>query len=516
MTGRDVKPPRARRGRRDGASVGVSPGKPQYRRLVNTLPRAGLFSDDEVVHIHDTALRVLENLGLRVLSEEARGLFRRAGAAVDEASLMVRIDRGLVAEALVSAPATFVMAGGSPERQITIGGDNVTFLCVGGPPHVADLDRGRRPGTVEDMKSFIKLSQYFDVLQLQSSNVEPLDVDVAFRHLHATESQLLLSDKPLFVFSRGIGQVRDIFDMIRIGRGVSEDEFVRTPWCYTVINTNSPRQLDIPMSQGLIDFARAGQVAVVTPFTLAGAMAPITIPGALALQHAEALAGITLAQIVRPGAPVVYGSFTSNVDMKSGSPAFGTPEAVQAAFGAGQLARHIGLPWRGSAATASNAVDAQATYEFLMSLWGNLLGGANMILHAAGWLESGLTASLEKFIIDVEMLQTMAEILLPVTVDEATIGYEALAEVEPGGHFFGATHTLARYQEAFYRPLVSDWRNFGQWSEAGAQTTTERANAIWKKVLADFEPPPLDPAIKEALADFVARRTREGGAPPVG
>ena len=503
-----------RRGRREGAGGSIPSGGARYRRLVNPLRPQQAFSDDHVAHIHATALRVLAELGMRVLDPAARAAFRTAGAEVDEATLMVRLDPALVAEALRTAPGSFEVAGANAERDVPIGGANVAFLCVGGPPHVADLDHGKRPGTLEDMRNFLKLSQHFDVLHIQSSNVEPQDVPVQFRHLHQVQSQLALSDKPLFVYSRGSAQVRDVFEMLRLGRGLDEAGFQAKPRCYTVINTNSPRQLDVPMCQGIMDFAKAGQVSVITPFTLAGAMAPITIPGALTLQHAEALAGITLAQITRPGAPVVYGSFTSNVDMKSGSPAFGTPEFVRAAFGAGQLARHVGLPWRGSAATSSNAPDAQATYEFLNSAWGSLLGGVNMLLHAAGWLESGLTASMEKFILDIEMLQVFAALFQPVELDEAEFGFDAIAEVEPGGHFFGSAHTMARYERAFYEPLVSDWRNFGRWSEDGARTATERANGIWKKVLAEFEPPPQDPAIRDAVDDFVARRIQEGGAPP--
>jgi trimethylamine--corrinoid protein Co-methyltransferase len=503
-----------RRVRREGSSGAVRSGAPGYRQLVNPLQPQRAFSDDHVVHIHRTALRVLEELGVRVLNAGARQHFRRVGARVDEDTAMVFLGRDLVEEALRTAPSKFRIAGAVPERDVMIGGNHVAFLCVGGPPHVTDLDRGKRSGTVEDMRNFLKLSQHFDVLHIQSSNVEPQDVPVQVRHLHQAESQLTLSDKPLFVYSRGTPQVCDVFEMIRLSRRLDEEGFRAQPWCYTVINTNSPRQLDVPMCQGIMDFAEAGQVSVITPFTLAGAMAPITIPGALTLQHAEALAGITLAQIVRPGAPVVYGSFTSNVDMKSGSPAFGTPEFVRAAFGAGQLARHIGLPWRGSAATASNVADAQATYEFLNSAWGSLLGGVNMMLHAAGWLESGLAASMEKFIMDVEMLQIFASLFQPLELDEAAFGFDAIAEVEPGGHFFGSAHTMSRYQTAFYEPLVSDWRNFGQWSEDGAKTATMRANTIWKKVLNEFEPPPLSGAGVDAVQAFAARRIAEGGAPP--
>ncbi len=495
-----------RRSQRDKSPRGVGAGKPSYRDLRNPFALQRSFSDDQVEHIHNTALRVLAELGIKVLNAEARMLFAQAGARVEETSAMVFLDPELVAWALSAAPGSFTLHGACPKRNVRLGGDAVAFLCVGGPPNVTDIERGKRAGTLADMQDFIKLSQHFEVLHIQGSSVEPQDVPVELRHLAQLESQLTLSDKPVFAYARGSAQVRDVFEMVRLGRGLDEAAFAARPWCYTVINTNSPRQLDVPMCQGIIDFARVGQISVITPFTLAGAMAPITIAGALALQHAEALS-----QLVKPGAPVVYGSFTSNVDMKSGSPAFGTPEFVRAAFGAGQLARRVGLPWRGSAATASNAPDAQAAYEFLNSAWGALMGGVNMMIHAAGWLESGLAASLEKFILDVEMLQVLAEVLQSGEQDVDGL-FEAIAEVEPGGHFFGSAHTMARYETAFYQPLVSDWRNFGAWTEDGARTATERASGIWKKVIREFEPPPLDAGAREALADFTARRTREGGA----
>lgn len=504
---------RSRHGRHHGAADPSRQRQVDYRGLQNTLVRQPAFSDDRVEAIHSTALRVLEELGIKVLNEAARGYFRAAGASVDETSQLVRIDQALIAGALDTAPGEFLLHGASPDTDVRLGGDNVAFVCVGGAPHISDLDRGKRPGTIEDTRNIIRLAEHFDVLHLQSPNVEAQDVPVHLRHYAVTEAQLTLSRKPFFIYSRGSGQVEDGFAMTRIARGLDVEEFEARPWCYTIINTNSPRQLDVPMCQGIIDFAKAGQVSVITPFTLAGAMAPVTMPGALVLQHAEALAGILLSQLVRPGAPVVYGSFTSNVDMKSGSPAFGTPEFVRAAFGAGQLARHIGLPWRGSAATASNAPDEQAVYEYLMSAWGSILGGVNMMVHAAGWLEGGLTGSLEKFILDIEMLQTFAEIFEPLDSGDQALAFEAIASVEPGGHFFGCEHTMQRYQSAFYEPLVSDWSNFGQWTDNGALTATQRANGVWKKLLREFEPPPMDPARREELQAFIERRSAEGGAP---
>jgi trimethylamine--corrinoid protein Co-methyltransferase len=255
--------------------------------------------------------------------------------------------------------------------------------------------------------------------------------------------------------------------------------------------------------------ARHGQPVCVTPFTLSGAMAPATIAGALVEQNAEALAGIALVQLTRPGSPALYGGFTSNVDMKSGAPAFGTPEYVKAALAGGQLARRYGIPYRSSNANAANAPDAQAAYESEMSVWGAVMGHANMVLHGAGWMEGGLTASFEKVIIDAEILQMMAEALRPIEVSEEAFGLQAIAEVGPGGHFFGSAHTLARYEDAFYAPLLSDWRNHEAWRAAGSATAARRANRLWKEILAAYEPPPLDPAIAEAVTAYVARRKEE-------
>lgn len=511
-----------RPGRRRGAAAGPAgsgqdpPSRSErYRRLTNPFEPLRVLSDDEVAHIHQAALSILENDGLRVLLPDARRRFAAAGASVDGSSEIVRLDRGLVAQALSSAPSMIDLTAPNPARNVTIGGKHVAVVPVSGPPNAGDLDRGRRPGSMRDFRELLMLSQSFDVIHLLGPSVEPQDIAPQERHLESTLAQLTLSDKTPFVYSRGSPQVQDCFAMIRIAHGLSEAAFQSRPYTYTNINTNSPRQLDIPMAQGIIDFAAAGQLVIVTPFTLAGAMAPITIVGALALAHAEALAGIALAQLTRPGSPVAYGGFTSNVDMKSGSPAFGTPEYVKACFGTGQLARHVGLPWRSSNATASNIADGQAVYESQMSLWGALLGGCNILIHGAGWLEGGLCASYEKFMIDIEMLQMFAELFQPLVANAEEVGLEAVADVAPGGHFFSTEHTMQRYKSAFYAPLLSDWRNFGQWQEDGGLTVTQRANKLWHQTLDRYTAPVRDPAVTEELAAFVERRKAAGGASPV-
>jgi trimethylamine---corrinoid protein Co-methyltransferase len=497
------------------ASAPVVDRSRSYRHLVNPFEPLKVFSDDQVAAIHEAALQVLENQGMRVLLPEARQTYARGGASVDESSMMVRIDRGLVANSLATAPREVTLHARDPQHSMPISGRHVVFAVTSGPPNITDTRGGKRAGTMEDFCNLMKLCQSFEVIHILGGGVEPQDVPVQFRHLETARAMLMLTDKIPKVYSRGSPQIADNFELIRIAYGLTAEEFRARPYVSTIINTNSPLQLDIPMGNGILEFAAAGQVFIITPFTLAGAMAPVTVAGALTLAHAEALAGTVLGQIVRPGSPVVYGSFTSNVDMKSGSPAFGTPEYVKSSIGAGQLARHIGLPWRSSNATASNTPDAQAAYESQMSLWGALMGGCNFLLHAAGWLESGLTTSYEKFMLDIEMLQMFAEIFQPLGASSDDFAVEAIAEVGPGGHFFGCAHTMARYRTAFYTPLVSDWRNFGQWTEAGSHTATERASTLWQDTLRKYVAPARDPAIVEAVDDYVARRIAAGGAPPV-
>ncbi len=485
---------------------------PAFINLRNPYPPIEQFSAEQIETIHERSLTILSEFGLRVLSDEARDIFKKAGAEIDEEDRRVRFDPEMVMDAVGKAPNEVTLVSRDPARNVTVGSNKIAFAAVGGPPNCSDLDQGRRPGTLQAYNDFVRLTEAYDVVHIIGNMVEPVDHEPRFRHLETTRSNVLLSNKVPFIFCRGTQAVRDAFHIMRLAHGIEESQMTEASICYTVVNANSPLQLDDLMSKGIMDFARAGQLMILTPFTLCGAMAPVTIPGALAQQNAEALAGIALAQLTVPGAPVAYGGFTSNVDMKSGAPAFGTPEYVKAAFASGQLARRYGLPFRSSNVNASNAPDAQAAYESQMSLWGALMGGCNLLMHGAGWLEGGLTASFEKFIIDVEMLQMFASLMQPVTFDEDALALSAIREIEPGGHYFGTQHTLAHYETAFYSPMLSDWRNFENWSDAGSVDTTWRANAIYKQTLKDFEAPALDPGAKEAINDFVARRRAEGGA----
>ncbi len=486
-----------------------------YRLLRNPFTPQRAFSDDAVAEMHENALRVNETLGIKVLLPEARALYKRAGALVDENEQMVRIGREIIAHALESCPRSFRGLGADTQRAVEFAQGALVFVAGSSCPNVTDLERGRRPGTLADYVELLKICQHFDVLQISGNYTEAQDVPVHLRHYAAMRAQLTLTDKMPFVHSRGREQVEDAFAMIRLARGLTEQDFHRAVYAHTMINSNSPRVLDNSMAQGLIDFARNRQMSIVTPFCLAGAMAPITVAGALTLQHAEALAGITLAQLARPGAPVLYGSFLSNVDMKSGSPAFGTPTHLQATLGAGQLARLIGLPWRAGAGTAANVVDAQAAWETQFSLWGSVLAGATVCIHAAGWIEGGLTHSYEKLITDTEVLQMLAELCSAPCADEDALGFSAIAEVQPGGHFFSSAHTMARYRTAFYEPLIADTTNFGTWKEQGERTAVMRAHEKWKNVLSQYAPPPGAAASAVILDEFIARRTKEGGAPPL-
>lgn len=511
------RPAPERATRKGRAMRGQTPIQRQtnYRQLRNPFPTMDVFSADEIENMHDTAMRTLEELGVKVLLPEARKIFAEAGARVDEMTDMVYIGRDIISGALASAPKSIECRAGARHRDFVLELGSLTFQPGAGAPHATDRDRGRRPGSARDFRELTQLTQHFDVFQMVPPLIEPQDVPTNLRHYFTAEAQLTLTDKFPFIYSRGTPQVEDGFAMMRGFRGLTDDEWRAHPHCYTIINTNSPRTLDIPMAQGLIDFARARQLAIVTPFTLMGAMAPITVAGAITLSHAEALSAIALNQLASPGAPVCYGTFTSNVDMKSGAPALGTPSHFQASLAAGQLARFIGLPWRSAAGSASNTNDVQAANENQLGLWGCLMAGATVIIHSAGWLEGGLSVSYEKLVTDAEVLNMIAELCAGNRAGPDEIGFDtALREVEPSGHFFAASQTMARYSTEFYEPIVHDYANFGTWTERGARDASMRANDVWKAILASDARPEMDDAKVEELRHFVERRTSEGGAPP--
>lgn len=503
---RDRSAGRERRTARTKAGVSQLP----WQAITNPYRPIDVLSEDQLEAVHQASLRILAETGLDFLHPEAHSILSAAGVEME--GERARFDPGQIEEMIATAPAGFTLHARNPAHDVRIGANNVVFSEVASAPNSSDLLRGRRVGNHADYQDLLRLGQTFNIIHVFGGYpVEPVDLPPGTRHLDALADFVRLTDKVFHAYSLGRGRILDAIEIVRIGRGLTTSQLMTEPSIFTIINTSSPLRLDGPMIEGLIEMAKMNQAVVITPFTLSGAMAPASIAGALALQNAEALAGIAFTQMVNPGAPVMYGGFTSNVDMRSGSPAFGTPEYTRAAMAGGQLARRYGIPYRSSNATAANAVDAQAAYEAEMSVWGAVMGGANLVMHGAGWMEGGLVASFEKLIVDVEILQMMAEFLKPLVVDEAELAVEAIAEVGPGGHFFGSPHTLERYETAFYSPLVSDWQNNEAWALAGSVTTEQRAAAIVRRVLDEFQPPPLDDTIAEELTDFVERRRAEGG-----
>jgi len=477
--------------------------------LRNTLGPVELLTPDELMMVHEASLQLLEQIGIEFMGSAARRAFRAAGAVVDDETSVVRIPRDAVRAALASAPSTFTVTPRGERRRIEVGGDHVSFGLVAGPPTVHDRIRGRRPGNLEDYITLLKLAQSFDVIHfLGNQAIPPVELPPSTRHLDTYLANVIYTDRTFHCLAIGRERVLDAIEIMAISRGLTREQVVDDPCVFTIISVNSPRRFDEAMSDGLIAMAEHGQPCVITPFTLMGAMTPVSLAAALVQQNAEALAGITLVQLVRPGAPVVYGAFTSNVDLRSGAPAFGTPENARATIAAGQLARLYELPYRASNANASNAVDAQAAYESEMSIWSSILGGANLLYHGAGWLEGGLTASFEKLVIDVEMLQMMAATMAPtdVTRQEISEGLAAIADVPAGGHFFGSPHTLSRYEAAFYSPLVSDWQSYEAWEQGGSLTADARATGVWQAALERYVQPPLDPLVCERLDRHVAVR----------
>lgn len=483
-----------------------------WAQPVNPYKPMELLSDDQIEAIHNASMRVLEELGIELMSAEARALFRDAGASVDETTQVVRVDRALIESLVSTAPPSFTLTSRNPAKRLIMGGNHMAFGLVAGPPSVHDCINGRRSGNMKDFENFTRLAHHFNAIHIIGNQVcAPMELPANSRHLDTYNAGISLSDLCFHATAIGPGRAIDAIKMQAIAKGQTLDELAADPGVTTIISINSPRKFDDAMADGLIAMSRHGQPVAVTPFTLMGAMTPVTLAAGLTQQNAEALFGIALTQLARPGAPVFYGAYTSNVDMRSGAPAFGTPENAKANIASGQLARRYNLPYRASPTNASNAADAQAAYETEMALWACTLGHANLHYHAAGWQEGGLCASFEKLILDVEMLQHMIAFLKPIEVNEGELAFEAMRDVPTGGHFFGSPHTMERYENAFYRPLVSDWQNFENWELGGAKDATMRATSLWQKALDEYEEPVIDVGIREELDAYMAQRKEEIG-----
>ena len=514
----DVKERRKRGGGRAGnaARRGGEVVDQMPWRLIRNIDRPTEPLGPEGVNaIHEGAMRILEEIGIEFLNHEALAILKEAGCTINGEN--VRMGRDFVMEMVGKAPSQFALTPRNKAHEIIIGGNYMSFGNVSSPPNYWDMEIGTKvPGTREMCRNLLKLTQYFNCIHFAGGYpVEPVDIHASVRHLDVLYDKLTLTDKVMHAYSLGTERVEDVMEMVRISGGWTHEEFEASPKMYTNINSTSPLKHDIPMLDGWMRMARRNQGLVVTPFTLAGAMAPVTMAGAVAQSLAEALCAVALAQYIRPGAATAIGTFTSNVDMKSGAPAFGTPEYMRATQMTGQMARFYDLPMRASGVCAANVPDGQAMWETSNSLWSAVQSGANMVYHAAGWLEGGLIASPEKFIMDCEILQMIQRYMEPeiTATGPDEIAFDAIRDVGAGGHFFGTPHTQERYETAFYSPIVSDWKNYEGWEAAGGIWTPERAHHMFKDIVNSFEEPPMDAAIRDELAAFVERRKSEGGAP---
>lgn len=483
-----------------------------FRQVRNPFPALEPLSVEQLARVHEASMRIVEEIGIDFLDEEALRLWQQAGARVDWKAQHVWIDRGLLLDCIGRAPRSFALRARNPERGLMLGGNAINFATVGGAPFYSDLESGRRPGTLAAFQQMVRLAQVCSPIHVvEGLLVEPQDLPVPVRHLEKNLAQLTLSDKVYTGAAHGREVAEDYVRMAVIAYGGVE-AIEREPVFAAVVNANSPLRFDERMLGGLLTYARYGQPLIITPFILAGAMSPVSLASAIAQQNAEALAGIALTQLVNPGCPVVYGGFTTNIDMQTGSPAFGTPEGALALLSGGQLARHYGVPYRGSGGlNNSKTTDAQASYETQMSLWPAVMAHSNIILHSAGWLEAGLVCSLEKFIIDAEGLAVMGRMLEGIDVSDESLALDSIAEVGPGGHHLGTAHTLARYRTEFYMPAVSDRQNYDKWLQDGQEDAGRRAHRVARQLLNAYEPPPIDPGVAQELNAYVARRKRELG-----
>ncbi|RMD63060.1 MAG: trimethylamine methyltransferase [Alphaproteobacteria bacterium] len=475
------------------------------RHITRRIPIYEALSEEGLALIEHNAETVLEEIGIEFRDdEEALAMWREVGADVD--GVRVRFPRGLCRSLIASAPAEFTQHARNPERSVRIGGGNTVFAPVYGPPFVRDLDQGRRYATLEDFCNFVKLAYMAPSIHHSGGTVcEPVDVPVNKRHLDMVYSHIRYSDKP---FMGSVTAPERAEDTVAMARLVFGDRFVDdNTVLISLINANSPMTFDDTMLGALKVYARANQAVIVTPFIMSGAMAPVSVVGTLTQALAEAMAGLAFVQLVRPGAPMVFGLFSSALSMQSGAPTFGTPEPTLVLIAAAALARRLGLPFRsGGSLCAAKIPDAQAAYESAQTLIPTVLAGVNFVLHGAGWLEGGLVSSYEKFVMDADQLGMMQVLADGYDLSENGQAMDAIREVGPGNHFLGCAHTQANFETAFYRSTIADNNSFEQWEAEGARDVAQRANALYKAMLRDYEAPPLDPGIDEALQDFIRRR----------
>ena len=477
--------------------------------FINRMPRYEILAPEAMEQLDGAWRRLVSEIGIEFMSDRALELFRQAGQRVEDNTVF--LDPEFVLEQVAKAPREFDVQARNPKNNIHIGGDAMAFGAVYGPPFVREGEV-RRDGSFEDYRNFLRLSQSYDVLDSAGGVVcEPNDTPLDSRHLDMNLALMTLTDK---MYMGNVVSGVNAADTIRMGEILfgGRDVIEKTPVSISLLNCNSPLRWDDRMLDALFEYCEAAQPVVLTPFILMGAMSPVTIPAALAQQIAEALSGIALAQLIRPGCPVIFGSFLSNIDMKTGSPTFGTPESGIGLLCTGQIARHFGLPFRsGGGMTSSQIVDAQAGYEALMTLMPTFLAGTNWVMHSAGWLDGGLVASFEKFVMDVQLLEMLQYEFTPMQIDPGSLGFEAHEEVGHGGHFLGSMHTMERFRDCFYRPFLSSSDNYDRWMRGGALDANARAGQLYKEKLESYEQPPLDDAIRAELEEYVARRRKELG-----
>ncbi len=474
---------------------------------LHNLPLYEILDQEGLAKIHNASMTILSEIGIDFYDDEAQAILKQHGAKVQDDTVF--FDPALVSEYVAKAPSEFTQLARNPANNVHIGGNHLCFAPVYGTPFAHNLDNGRREATIQDFINFVKLAYLSPYIHHSGGTVvEPTDEPTHTRHLDMVYSHIKYSDKP---FMGSVTSEANAEDSVRLAEILfGADKIREQPALLSLINISSPRRLDDRMLGALKAYAKARQAVIITPFILSGAMAPVSIAGTVAQLNAEALAGIVLAQMINPGTPVVYGSFQTNIDLQSGAPVFGSPESQLALYASAQLARHYGLPFRSGGMFASSKIpDAQAAYESVMVMLPATLARANFVLHAAGWLENGLTAGYEKFILDCQLLGMYHKLLQGLDLSDEGMAMDAIRDVPPGGHHLGTDHTIRHFRTAFYRTDLFDYNSFEQWAEEGSLDAAQKANAEWKRLLKSYEPPPLDTAVDEALQEFITKRKEE-------